>query len=72
LLLPQRDSIRALIPELRAAQEAKDTSRWDKAMNKAAAHWDTIYKDYIGSTRTRTGRDRVEQVVQMLLGKHEE
>jgi hypothetical protein len=71
LLLPQRDSIRALIPELRAAQEAKDTARWDKAVNKAAAHWDTIYKDYIVSTRTRAGRDRVEQIVRMLLGKHE-
>jgi hypothetical protein len=41
-------------------------------VNKAAAHWDTIYKAYIDSTRTRAGRDRVEQVVQMLLGKHEE
>jgi hypothetical protein len=66
-----RDSIRALIPELRAAQGAKNTARWDKAMDRAASHWDAIYAAYIGSTRTKAGRDRVEQVVQMLLGKHE-
>jgi hypothetical protein len=72
VLVPRRDSIRALIPELLAAQEAKDTARWDKAMDKAASHWDAIYKAYVATTRTNAGRDRVEQVVQMLLGKHAE
>jgi hypothetical protein len=71
VLVPRRDSIRALIPELLAAQRAKDTVRWDRAMDKAATHWDAIYKAYVETTRTRPGRDRVEQVVQMLLGKHE-
>jgi hypothetical protein len=72
VLVPRRDSIRVLIPELLAAQQAKDTARWDKAIDKAASHWDAIYKAYVGTTRTNAGRDRVEQVVRMLLGKHEE
>jgi hypothetical protein len=72
VLGPRRDSIRALIPELLAAQQSKDTGRWDRAMDKAASHWDAIYKAYVATTRTNAGRDRVEQVVRMLLGKHEE
>ena len=72
VLGPRRDSIRALIPELLAAQQSKDIGRWDRAMDKAASHWDAIYKAYVETTRTNAGRDRVEQVVRMLLGKHEE
>jgi hypothetical protein len=71
VLVPVRDSIRALIPELRAAQAARDTVRWDRAMDRAASHWDAIYKAYVGATRTDAARERVEQVVQMLLGQHE-
>jgi len=71
VLVPRRDSIRALIPELLAAQQAKDNERWDRAIDKAASHWDAIYKAYVGTTRTNAGRDRVEQVVRMLLGKHD-
>ena len=72
VLVPRRDSIRALIPELLAAQQAKDSTRWDRAMDKAASHWDAIYKAYLGSTRMPAARERVERVVQMLLGKHGE
>ena len=72
VLVPRRDSIRSLVPELLAAQQAKDTARWDKAMDRAALQWDAIYKVYVATTRTRAGRERVEQTVQMLLGKHEE
>ena len=72
VVVPRRDSIRALIPELLAAQQAKDVGRWDRAMDKAASHWDAIYKGYVATTRTNAGRDRVEQVVRMLLGKHDE
>ena len=72
VLAPRRDSIRALIPSLLAAQQAKDTIKWDAAMDKAAAHWDAIYKAYVASTRTMAGRERVEQTVLMLLGKHHE
>jgi len=71
VVVPRRDSIRALIPEFRAAQAAKDSARWDRAMDKAASHWDAIYKAYIGTTRTKAGRERVDNVVQMLLGHHE-
>ncbi len=72
VVVPRRDSIRALIPELLAAQQARDTGRWDRVIDKAASHWDAIYKAYVGTTRTNAGREKVEQVVRMLLGKHEE
>jgi hypothetical protein len=72
VLGPRRDSIRALVPELLAAQEAKDAARWDRAIDRAAAQWDAIYKAYVATTRTKAGRERVEQTVQMLLGKHQE
>jgi len=72
VLVPRRDSIRALVPELLAAQQAGDTARWNKAMDRAASQWDAIYKAYVATTRTKAGRERVEQTVQMLLGRHEE
>jgi hypothetical protein len=68
----QRDSIRALIPELLAAQKAKDSARWDRAAGQAAAHWDAIYTAYLAGTRTPTSRARVEKFVAMLLGQHGE
>ena len=72
VLVPRRDSIRALIPELLAAQQAKDTVRWDRAVDRAALQWDAIYNAFVATTRTKAGRERVEQTVRMLLGKHEE
>jgi hypothetical protein len=72
VVVPRRDSVRALIPELLAVQQAKDVGRWDRAIDKAASRWDAIYKAYVATTRTNAGRDRVEQVVRMLLGKHDE
>jgi hypothetical protein len=69
VLKPQRDSIRALIPEFKAA---KDAAQWDRTAAKAAAHWDTIYSAYLASTRTAAGKERVEQYVAMVLGQHKE
>jgi hypothetical protein len=68
----QRDSIRALIPELLAAQTAKDAARWDRAAGQAAAHWDAMYTAYLAGTRTPAARARVEKLVAMLLGQHGE
>jgi hypothetical protein len=72
VLAARRDSIRALIPKLRAAQGAKNAARWDRAMGKAALHWDAIYKTYLQAARTKAERERVEQTVRLLLGKHDE
>jgi hypothetical protein len=68
----RRDSVRALIPQLLAAQKAKDSARWDALAEKAAKQWDGMYDAYIGSARTKDGHDRIERYVQMLLGHHGE
>lgn len=71
-LMARRDSVSALIPEFKAAEKAKDAARWDRVAAKTAAQWDGMYATYIASTRTKAGRDRVEQFVAMMLGKHGE
>ena len=71
-LMARRDSISALIPEFKAAEKSKDAARWDRVATKAAAQWDGLYATYLGSTRTKAGRERVEQFVAMMLGKHGE
>lgn len=72
VLAARRDSIRALIPELLAAQQAGDHARWDRTAGRAAAQWDAIYATYLASARTPTGKERIERHVAMLLGRHRE
>jgi hypothetical protein len=71
LLAARRDSIRAIVAELRAAEKAKDTARWDRALDRVAAQWDAIYAAYLASARTEQGRERMERFISMLLGHHE-
>jgi hypothetical protein len=71
VLVPHRDSIRALIPDFLAAQKNNDQAGWDRAMDKAAAQWDAIYTGYLASARTTAGKERMEHYVAMLLGAHE-
>jgi hypothetical protein len=68
----RRDSVRALIPELQAAQRAHDAARWDRAVKKAAAEWDSMNSTYVASARTASGRERIEKFVALLLGHHAE
>jgi len=70
-LAVHRDSIRAIVAELRAAEKAKDTARWDRELDRAAAQWDAIYAAYLASARTSQGKERMERYVDMLLGHHE-
>ena len=70
-LVAHRDSIRALIPELRAAQNMKDSARWDRAADRAAKQWDAIQATYLATARTADGRRRIEQFIALLLGRHE-
>ena len=72
VLVVRRDSIRALIPEFRAAGQAHDAARWDRAANSAAAQWDAIYAAYLSSALMPAGKQRMERFVDMLLGKHGE
>ena len=67
---PYRDSLRAIIPELLAAQNAKDPGRWDRAADRAAAQWDTVYQIYLAHAPTPLAKQRMEKRVAMLLGQH--
>ena len=71
LLAVHRDSIRTIVAELRATENAKDTKRWDRALDRAAAQWDAIYAAYLASARTAQGKERMERYIDMLLGHHE-
>jgi hypothetical protein len=68
----RRDTVRALIPRLRAAQGSKNRARWDSLLEKAARQWDGMYATYLASARTKDGRERIEQYVATVLGKHPE
>lgn len=70
VLVPRRDSIRALIPELKAAQDAKDAARFDRAIDRAGAQWDAIYAAYVGTARTVAGKKRITDHVAMLMSDH--
>jgi hypothetical protein len=70
VLAVHRDSIRAIVAELRVAEQTKDTAKWDRALGRAAEQWDAIYAAYLGSARTALGRERMERYINMLLGTH--
>ncbi|HKW47014.1 MAG TPA: hypothetical protein VJN70_06200 [Gemmatimonadaceae bacterium] len=67
---PYRDSLRAIIPELLAAQKAKDVARWDRAAERAATQWDAVYQTYLAHAPSPLAKQLMEKRVAMLLGKH--
>jgi hypothetical protein len=71
-LRARRDTVRAMIPQFRAAEKAKDRARWDALATKAARQWDGMYDAYLSSATSKEGRDRIVQYVEMLLGRHGE
>jgi hypothetical protein len=71
LLAPKRDSVRAVIAELLAAQKASDAARWDRASERAAGLWDSIHQAYLTTARTPDVKERIEHQTAMLLGQHE-
>jgi hypothetical protein len=72
VLAAHRDSIRAIVAELRAADKSRNTAQWDRAIDRAAAQWDAIYAAYLASARTPQGKERMERFIAMLLGHHQE
>jgi hypothetical protein len=63
--------MRAAIVELMAAQKAADTAKWDRAAERAAGLWDSMYQIYLTTARTPAVRERIEHQAAMLLGQHE-
>ena len=72
VLAARRDSIRAILPAFRAADEVGSRERWRRAATRAAAQWDGIYAAYLASARTPTVRSQLQRYVAMLLGQHHE
>jgi hypothetical protein len=69
-LAAHRDTVRALVPELLAAQKTKNDAKWNRAADKVAKQWDAMQATYIASARSPDGRARIERFINMLLGEH--
>ncbi|HWJ16798.1 MAG TPA: hypothetical protein VNS10_23840 [Gemmatimonadaceae bacterium] len=67
-----RDSVRALLPEFRAAQASRDAARWERVATKAAAQWNAMQAVYLSSAKTPAGRARIERAIATILGEHGE
>jgi hypothetical protein len=72
VLVARRDSVRALIPQMLAAQKAKNSAQWDRVADHLAAQWDAMQSAYYDSALTPAGRQRMEHFVEMLMGQHGE
>lgn len=72
VLAVRRDSVRLLIPQMLAAQNAKDHARWDAVADRLATQWDAMQSAYYSSALTTDGKARMERFVAMLLGEHAE
>lgn len=72
VLVARRDSVRALIPQLLAAQKAKNAAQWDRVADRLAAQWDAMQSAYYDSALTPAGKERMEHFVEMLMGQHGE
>jgi hypothetical protein len=72
VLRARRDSVRALIPQLLAAQKTRDAAAWDRIADRLATQWDAMQSAYYESALTPAGRERMERFVAMLMGQHGE
>jgi len=72
VLVARRDSVRALIPQLLAAEKAKNSAEWDRVAERLAAQWDAMQTAYYDSALTPAGKERMERFVAMLMGQHGE
>lgn len=70
VLAARRDSVRSLIPEMLAAQKAKDARRWDAVADRLAAQWDAMQAAFYDSAMTSAGKERMERFIAMLMGEH--
>lgn len=70
IIVPRRDTIRALIPELKAAQQANDVVRFERAIDRAGSQWDGIYAAYLANAPTAQGKRRITEHVAMLMSDH--
>ena len=63
VLASEGDSIRALIPQLDAAQKAGDWSRWDAVATQLGTHWDAIRDAYLRSALNPRVNERMARLM---------
>jgi hypothetical protein len=63
VLASEGESIRALIPQLDAAQKARDWSRWDAVATQLGAHWDVIRDAYLKSALNPRVNERMAKLM---------
>jgi|1186.fasta_scaffold06335_2 hypothetical protein len=63
VLVSEGDSIRALIPQLDAAQKAGDWTRWDAIATQLGAHWDVIRDAYLKSAVNPRVNERMTKLM---------
>jgi hypothetical protein len=63
VLETERDSIRALIPKLDAAQKARDWAAWDSVATQLGGHWDVIREAYLKSVVNPTASARMTKLM---------
>ncbi len=67
----RRAQIRALIPELTAAQQAGDWPRWDRVADQLTAHWAAMRDAYLSFAPNPQARSRMERLMDaMTTGAH--
>jgi hypothetical protein len=71
-LAARRDSVRALVPRLKAAERAGNRAQWDRVVEQVARQWDGMYAVYLNSAGSAEERRRIVEYVEMLLGHHGE
>jgi hypothetical protein len=62
-LAERRAQIRALIPELSAAQQANDWERWDRVADQLTAHWTAMRDAYLSFAPHPQARARMERLM---------
>lgn len=72
VLETRRDSIRALIPQLQAAEKAHDRAAWDRVATELGRHWDAIRATYLQSVVNPTANARMTKLMDdMVASPHE-
>ena len=71
-LAVQRDSVRALVPELREAMMSKDAARLDRVVERTATQWDAMYATYMANAYSAASKKRLVDYAAMLMGHHGE
>ncbi len=67
-----RTAIRLLVPQIEAARQAGDQTRWDALVEKLGEHWETMREAYLKSVLDPGIRARIAKAIDgMIQGGHD-